>query len=80
MEGPFIAMAKRGAHNPNYVRDLSGGVNDLQKVYGEDLSSVAIVTLAPELDPKGDAIRYLTGKGIIAKLLKVFVASSSSSA
>ncbi|OQR69937.1 putative N-acetylglucosamine-6-phosphate deacetylase-like [Tropilaelaps mercedesae] len=63
LEGPFIAMAKRGAHNPKYLRDLSGGVRDLEEVYGKDLSSVAIVTLAPELDSEGGAIRHLISKG-----------------
>lgn len=63
LEGPFIAMAKRGAHNPNHVRDLSGGITDLREVYGDDLSSVAIVTLAPELDPSGVAIQHLIRQG-----------------
>ncbi|XP_022669311.1 N-acetylglucosamine-6-phosphate deacetylase-like [Varroa destructor] len=68
LEGPFIAMAKRGAHNPNHVRDLSGGITDLREVYGDDLSSVAIVTLAPELDPSGVAIQHLIRQGIIVSL------------
>ncbi|XP_003740784.1 N-acetylglucosamine-6-phosphate deacetylase [Galendromus occidentalis] len=64
LEGPFIAMDKRGAHNPSYVRTLENGVCDLTDVYGNDLSSVAIVTLAPELDIRREVIKYLSSRGV----------------
>ena len=63
LEGPFIAMDKRGAHNPSHIRNLKNGVRDLEAVYGKDFSSVAIVTLAPELDIRREVVKYLSGKG-----------------
>lgn len=59
VEGPFISPKKKGAHPEEYIQkgDL-GSVKRIMSVYG-DLSNVAIMTVAPELDPTGEVIRGL---------------------
>ena len=44
LEGPFISKEKRGAHPPQYLRELKGGFKDVEEVYGSDLSNVDIIT------------------------------------
>lgn len=62
LEGPWLAAARCGAHDPLLLRDpdpaelddlLSGG-------------AVRMVTMAPELDGAIDAIRRIAGAGVIA--------------
>ncbi|TRY64342.1 hypothetical protein TCAL_00846 [Tigriopus californicus] len=63
VEGPFIAVAKKGAHTEEYIRDLSGGSEAVEAMYGS-LNNVRIITLAPEHDPTGQVVRELCAKGI----------------
>lgn len=64
LEGPFISKEKKGAHDVNLIQTFDNGMADLTKVYGEDLSNVAIVTLAPELAKSGEVITELVERGI----------------
>jgi N-acetylglucosamine-6-phosphate deacetylase len=59
LEGPYLHPAKRGAHNPAFLRVPN--VNEILRWADASL----IVTLAPELPGALDAIRALSGKGII---------------
>lgn len=68
LEGPFINLNKRGAHNPQHIRALENDVSDIQEVYGNDLSNVAIVTLAPELDTTGKVTKCLTHRGVAVSM------------
>ncbi|XP_075738230.1 N-acetylglucosamine-6-phosphate deacetylase [Rhipicephalus microplus] len=67
LEGPFISKHKKGAHKAQLIQDLSGGFESLMHVYGS-LDSVAIVTMAPELDPDGKVIQALVKKGVTVSI------------
>ncbi|KAF3845893.1 hypothetical protein F7725_002971 [Dissostichus mawsoni] len=68
LEGPFISLEKKGAHPEQFLRTFSsGGFRDLMETYG-GLDSVAMVTLAPELDGSQSVIRDLCQKGITVSL------------
>jgi N-acetylglucosamine-6-phosphate deacetylase len=60
LEGPFLNPAKKGAHNPDYMRRPS-----LQDVvnWSPD-NGVRLVTLAPELPGAPKLIQALTGRGV----------------
>ncbi|MBW4418946.1 MAG: N-acetylglucosamine-6-phosphate deacetylase [Myxacorys californica WJT36-NPBG1] len=66
LEGPFLNPQKRGAHPEEYLLPLT--VEQIQRVLGDYASIVKVVTLAPELDPTGEAIAYLRSLGIIVSL------------
>ncbi|KAM3097066.1 N-acetylglucosamine-6-phosphate deacetylase [Phormidesmis sp. 146-12] len=66
LEGPFLNPQKRGAHPAEFLLPLT--VEQIKRVLGDYASIVKIVTLAPELDPAGDAIAYLRSLGIIVSL------------
>jgi N-acetylglucosamine-6-phosphate deacetylase len=61
VEGPFLNPAKRGAHDPNYLRPPS--VEDVANWSPE--TGVKLVTLAPELLAALDVIATLTERGVV---------------
>lgn len=61
LEGPFLNPAKRGAHNPAYLR--LPDVNATREWSPEN--HVRLVTLAPELDGAAQLIRALCERNII---------------
>ena len=63
LEGPFISVAKKGAHNEEYIRSFPNGYQDVIDFYG-DLDNVAMVTLAPELERSSEVIQELCNRGI----------------
>ncbi|XP_022829712.1 N-acetylglucosamine-6-phosphate deacetylase [Spodoptera litura] len=63
LEGPFINMAKKGAHMEEYIKTPDEGLKTVEEVYGS-LDNVVIVTLAPELPGAHEAIKDLTEMGI----------------
>ncbi len=66
LEGPFLNPEKRGAHPAEYLLPLT--VDQVKRVLGDYAHLVKAVTLAPELDPTGDAIAYLRSLGITISL------------
>jgi N-acetylglucosamine-6-phosphate deacetylase len=62
LEGPFLNPEKRGAHPAEFLLPLTQ--ERLQSVLGEYANSVAMMTLAPELNPSGEAIAWLHSQGI----------------
>ncbi|PSB05292.1 N-acetylglucosamine-6-phosphate deacetylase [Merismopedia glauca] len=66
LEGPFLNPAKRGAHPAEYLLPLT--LDNVKRVLGDYAHLVKIITLAPELDPTGEVIPYLTSLGIIVSL------------
>jgi N-acetylglucosamine-6-phosphate deacetylase len=61
LEGPFLNPAKRGAHNPAYLRlPEAGAIDDWSRDRG-----VWLVTLAPELPGAIAAIRSLAERGVV---------------
>ena len=61
LEGPFLNPARKGAHNPNYLRlpqpELVAGWSPAQ--------GVRLVTLAPELPGGTETIRALRAQGVV---------------
>ncbi len=71
LEGPFISKEKLGAHELTSLKTFENGIQSLIQVYGslEHLvNNTAIITLAPELDPTGEIIRYLSQNNITVSL------------
>jgi N-acetylglucosamine-6-phosphate deacetylase len=78
-EGPFIHLAKRGAHAPLHIQSPSKGFASFEEVYGaENLATkddwlmdrdaplgVRIITAAPEIDGVLDAVHELDQRGIV---------------
>jgi len=60
LEGPFLNVAKKGAHNPAYLRPPS-----LHDVADWSPASVCLVTLAPELPGAAEVIAALVARGIV---------------
>lgn len=46
LEGPFIAMAKKGAQNPDYVR--AGTVEEFEELFSASGEKIKLITIAPE--------------------------------
>ena len=62
IEGPFLAPARRGAHDPANLRPVDLGLT--RKLV--DSGVVRMMTLAPELPGAQEAIRLLTKSGSVA--------------
>lgn len=64
LEGPFLAPARRGTHDPSAVR-----LPDLAELRAWlDAGDVAIVTLAPELPAADALIRELVARDVVAAI------------
>jgi N-acetylglucosamine-6-phosphate deacetylase len=65
LEGPFLAEAKRGAHDPARLRVPSDvSAEDIEPL----LDELKIVTIAPELPGAIDLIRSLAARGVAVSL------------
>lgn len=66
LEGPCLNATKRGAHPQEYLQPLS--IETLQAVMGPCIDRVRVITLAPELEPSGEAVAWLRSHNIIVSL------------
>jgi N-acetylglucosamine-6-phosphate deacetylase len=66
LEGPFLHPDKRGAHPHQHLLPLN--LDTLRQVLGDYSNIIKLVTLAPELDPTGETIKYLCDRHIIVSL------------
>ncbi|GAA6620454.1 N-acetylglucosamine-6-phosphate deacetylase [Scytonema sp. NUACC26] len=66
LEGPFLNYGKRGAHPAEYLLPLS--VEEVKRVLGDYSRYVKVITLAPELDLKGEVIPFIRSLGITVSL------------
>lgn len=76
-EGPFIDMAKRGAHPPSFLLSAPEGIKSFDELYGtENLADtedwlmsgtlgVRIITAAPEVNGVMGAVGELTRRGVV---------------
>jgi len=65
LEGPFISPIKKGAHKPEFIRELPLGFLDMKSVYGPSFEkSTKLVTLAPELDPQASVVAACAARGV----------------
>ncbi|EIE86384.1 hypothetical protein G6F46_008176 [Rhizopus delemar] len=72
IEGPFIALEKKGAHKPEVLKSARNGIRDLDEAYGSQLKkgreAVSIITMAPEIEGICDAIPDLVERGIVVSM------------
>jgi N-acetylglucosamine-6-phosphate deacetylase len=66
LEGPCLNFEQRGAHPAQFLQPLT--IAGMEAILGDYADSVKIITLAPELDPSGQVVEYLTDRGIIVSL------------
>ncbi len=66
LEGPFLNYQKRGAHPAEYLLPLT--LENVKQILGDYAHLVKVITLAPELDPRGEVISYLHSLGIVVSL------------
>ena len=64
LEGPFLDVGHKGAHNPDLLRPPSA--DDLQRLLDAGRGAVRQVTLAPELPGGLDAVRQVVAAGAVA--------------
>lgn len=65
LEGPYFAMAQRGAQDPRYIRDPDP--EEYKEVLAHS-SSITRWSAAPELKGAIDFAKYLKSKGVLAAL------------
>jgi N-acetylglucosamine-6-phosphate deacetylase len=66
LEGPFLNRQKCGAHPPQHLQTFD--VEHIKRVLGDRAEIVKMMTVAPELDPTGEGIAYLSKLGIRVSL------------
>ncbi len=66
LEGPFLNLAKRGAHPAEHLQPLS--LETVKAVIGDFAETVKIITLAPELAADEDVIEWLCDRQITVSL------------
>ncbi len=73
VEGPFINLAKKGAHDERFIKgSLDDGTNCIKEIYGS-LENVAMVTIAPEIDGILDAIPLFLKNNVVVSIGKYFM-------
>lgn len=63
LEGPFLSPARPGVHPPEWIKPLSAAA--VEALITDD---VALMTLAPEQEPDGEAVRLLIARGVRVSL------------
>jgi N-acetylglucosamine-6-phosphate deacetylase len=66
LEGPWLAEARCGAHDPRQLRDPDPG--ELDRLLRAGGGAVRMVTLAPERNGGLDAVRRIVEAGVVAAL------------
>lgn len=76
-EGPFIQLAKRGAHAPQFLVSASEQFASFEQVYGGvnlvdqedwlmgDTVGIRIITAAPEIEGVMSAVEQATKRGVV---------------
>ncbi|KAI8344942.1 hypothetical protein BD560DRAFT_411728 [Blakeslea trispora] len=72
LEGPFISVMKKGAHDQSVFKVAKNGLADFDETYGPELKkgsqAVSIITVAPELEGVCDVIPDLVSRGITVSM------------
>jgi N-acetylglucosamine-6-phosphate deacetylase len=63
LEGPYIAMSKKGAQNGEFVR--AGSIDEFDELYGID-NKIKLITIAPEAFESRDFISYVSKKCVVS--------------
>jgi N-acetylglucosamine-6-phosphate deacetylase len=64
LEGPYLAQAARGAHNPEFLREPQPG--EIERLLDAAAGTLRQITIAPELPNALEAIEILVGAGVVA--------------
>lgn len=62
LEGPYLAEARCGAHDPSLLRDPA--IDELGSILDGAADTISMVTLAPERDGGIEATQYLSSRGV----------------
>jgi N-acetylglucosamine-6-phosphate deacetylase len=66
LEGPYLARARCGAHNPNLLK--SPTISEVQRLIKVGEGAIRMITVAPELENSLEVISYLSRNMIIAAI------------
>lgn len=66
LEGPFLAIGRRGAHSPEFLREPDEATVATLLEAGE--GCIRQVTIAPELPGALDAVRQFVGAGVVVAI------------
>ena len=66
LEGPYLSLARRGAHDPAYLRDPS--IAELTDLLRSGQGAVRMVTLAPERTGALEAVRLLVANQVVVAI------------
>ena len=66
LEGPYLARARCGAHNPNLLK--SPTISEIQRLIEVGEGAIKMITVAPELDNALEVISFLTRNKILAAI------------
>ena len=64
LEGPYLARARCGAHNPNLLKAPT--VGEVQELIKIGNGAIKMVTIAPELDDALEVITFLSRNNVLA--------------
>ncbi|MCC3161165.1 MAG: N-acetylglucosamine-6-phosphate deacetylase [Mollicutes bacterium PWAP] len=65
MEGPFISLFKKGAHNPKWI--TQGTKKEIDALLGASKNTLKKLTVAPEVISEVN-LKYIISKGVIANI------------
>ena len=65
-EGPFISLLRKGAHNPEYIRDID--LDEIKKIIKYSKGVLRIIDIAPELKNFDSAMALFSGNEIIVSI------------
>lgn len=66
LEGPYLAKARCGAHNPNLLKDPS--LDEVRELLDFANGHIRMITIAPELNNAIDVITFLAPNNVIAAI------------
>lgn len=66
LEGPYLARARCGAHNPNLLK--SPTISEIQQLIEVGEGAIKMITVAPELENALEVISFLTRNKILAAI------------
>lgn len=64
LEGPFIAMNKKGAQNGKYV--VGGTIEKFDKIYSASNKTIKLITIAPEAFESDEFIKNVSEKAVVS--------------
>ena len=66
LEGPYLAHARCGAHNPSYLKNPT--IDEVSRLLEIGDGAISMITIAPELEGALDVISYLSKSEVLAAI------------